>query len=437
MLLGIFSYFGDTYLNSIDRFYGTFDYCNASALFFAISIFISFFKMKEDNHFLFFFLLFVNVLGFLFTFSKMVSIAFVLVLLTLFVFLLLRKKENMIQILVTHLGALIGPSLLMVSVYRSFLASLQFFSFLFGLFVCFGIYFLLQHFLAFLYKKKKIIVYLLLGSVVVFLLSFTVHPVATSFSIKGSSSSHDFILSDFILEEGKDYEISLDVAIQQYSGVSFALCKLYLSSLYPTEEVIETISEGDTLHFSFTAQSDAEYYYIKVININSATRIKVHSMQINGNAYLINSLFVPYSYIHQLALVKYDRESVSHRMWYYQDAFRILKSHGFFIGQGKDTFRYYASISSFPYLEVDPHSYLFQLWLDIGIYGVFYLLFLVILGIFSMWRNRKGNRVIVWFCIFSMCMIVLPFDCIYTIVYFKVFLMLSFLLIHDIKRRKE
>lgn len=439
MLLGVFSYFGDTYLNSIARFYGTLDYCNASALLFAISMFIAIFKLREDeeNTYVFQFLFFVNGLGFLFTFSKMVTIAFLLVFLVLVVYLFLRKKKKMLMIAMTNVGAFALPSLLMVNFYRSFLIHLQFFVFLFLLVLCFVLFCFLQKFFSFLYQKKKVVFYLLMIMSFGFICFFTYHPVSTSLIVRGAASENEFILTDFILEEGKTYEISLDVSSEESSGVEFSLCKLYLSSLYPTEEVIATLKEEDVLRFSFQAEENAEYYYIKVSQISPSTSLQIHSLQINEEEYLINSFLVPYAYVHQLDLVKYDQESVSHRMWYYLDSFQILKEHGFLLGQGKDTFRYYASSYDYSYLEVDPHSYFFQLWLDVGLYGVIYVLLLTFLGIYFMWLHRKGNKVIVWFCIFSLCMIVLPFDCIYSILYFKVLLLLSFLLIHDIKMKSE
>lgn len=84
------------------------------------------------------------------------------------------------------------------------------------------------------------------------------------------------------------------------------------------------------------------------------------------------------------------------------------------------------------YLESDPHSYLFQLLLDTGLYGGMYIILFIIIGIYNMLKKVNNNNLIIWFCIFSSCMIVLPFDSIYSILYLKVILMIAFIMICDI-----
>ncbi|MGN1372351.1 MAG: hypothetical protein ACI4XM_08785 [Candidatus Coprovivens sp.] len=437
MLLGIFSYFGDTYLNSIDRFYGTLDYCNASALLFVISIFIACFKLSSDknNRIIYLFLLFVNGLGFLFTFSKMLSIAFLIVSFVLLLYLYLSKKKQMFSIIISSLFAFILPGLLMVSFYRNFLINLNFLVFITLLLICFVIFCILQKTFYLVYKWKNIIFYSFSLLFLCFIIYFSCYPVSIPLYVRNVVLDNEFILSDFILENDSYYEITIDMSSYSNSNVNFSLCKLYLSSLYPREEIIETIDLGEPLRFSFWAQDDAEYYYIKVSNIDSSTSLKINSLQINGNDYLINSLFVPYAFVHQIDLIKYDKESVSHRIWYYQDSLKILKKNGFIVGQGVNTFKYYSLLDRSRYLELDPHSYLFQLWLDVGVYGVIYIFLLAVIGIYYMWKNRKRYYIIPWFCIFSVCMIVLPFDIIFSLLFFKVLLVLSFILVIDLTNK--
>lgn len=181
--------------------------------------------------------------------------------------------------------------------------------------------------------------------------------------------------------------------------------------------------------FRFVTEDDFEYYWLKLVDIDKDSNFKISNFKINGEDYIINSLFVPYQYVHQLELTKYDKESVSHRFDYYRDAFDIIKDNHYLFGSGYGTFTYYAMQGNYDYLENDPHSYFFQLWLDVGIYGVIYVLGLIVLGIYYMWKYRKKKNKVIWFCIFSLCMIILPFDCVYSTMYLKVYLMLSFVMI--------
>ena len=279
---------------------------------------------------------------------------------------------------------------------------------------------------------KKIIFYSFSLLFLCFIIYFSCNPVSIPLYVRNVALDNEFILSDFILENDSYYEVTIDMSSYSNSNVNFSLCKLYLSSLYPREEVVATVSSSESLHFSFWAQDDAEYYYIKASNVSPSASFKINSLQINGNDYLINSLFVPYAFVHQIDLIKYDKESVSHRLWYYQDSLKILKKNGFIVGQGVNTFKYYSLLDRSRYLELDPHSYLFQLWLDVGVYGVIYIFLLSVIGIYYMLKNRKKFYIIPWFCIFLLCMIVLFFDCIFSLLFFKVILILSFILVSDL-----
>jgi len=439
VLLGIYAYFGDTYINSIDRFYGTFDYCNVSALFFAISTFIALFKMdeNEENKLLYLGMLFINLLGFLFTFSKMVSIALGVVLLVLIVYLLIRKKYKFIKNILLVMGSLIIPSLLMIRVYRMFLINLNIWLFLVEIVGCIILLFLLYWLFSFIYDKKKVVYFILLIFISGSVFYLTVKPYTCSLNISNVLKNNDSIISDFILEDNKDYNIELNIDIKKNSKTKVALYKLYVEDYYPKEEEIVSYSLDKKVNFKFNSGDNVEYYYIKLIDLDKDINIVIDNLKINGKEYAINTLLVPYQYVHQLDLTKYDKESVSHRFWYYRDSLAIMKDHGFIVGHGKNTFEYYKDKYNFPYLEIDPHSYLFQLWLDVGIYGVIYVALLIIVGIMNMWKNRNGNRVIIWFCIFSVMMIVLPFDCIYSVTYMKALLVLAFVMINDIKVRKK
>lgn len=434
MLLSIFNYFGDTYVNSIDRFYGMLDYCNTSALLFLISTFISILKLNEDknNKNLFRITLLINFCAFLVTFSKMLTIAFAVVLIALIILnKFLKRKEFLIDLKI-HLIALIIPSILFVRLHRLFLINLNFFYFIIAILFIIGMYIGVCKLLYFIDNKWQYssILYLIITIVIITIL--TIKPVSTSLKINNISKNNKYIISDFIIEENKKYKIQFNVS-GNMKDVSFQLCKLYLDELAPKEKVIKEIPSNKNNVFEFKTDNNFEYYFIKIINLNKNTNIKISNFNINNNEYLINTLLVPYQYIHQLDLIKYDKESVSHRFLYYKDALNIIKENKYIIGNGYNTFAYYALMGEFDYLENDPHSYLFQLWLDIGIYGIVYVLSLIIIGIYYMWQNRKEEDKVIWFCIFSLCMIVLPFDCIYANLYPKVLLILSFIMICDKK----
>lgn len=436
-LWGIFAYFGDTYLNSVDRFYGTFDYCNASALLFAISILISLFKLNNDDNYgyIYQFLFFINCLGFLITFSKMLTIGLVITLIFLVIYLVFYKQKKFFKIIILNISASLIPLLIMVGKYRDFLINLNIFIFLIWL-VCSYIVYLLLYKLFILIYKKRLLYYFLVIMMIFVIGMMGLNVISIPLRINNVLNNNQVILTDFVLQKGVEYKIELELDIYDRSNVSFSLCRRFLEKLYPQEEIIDTKIENNIIRFSLIV-SEAEYYYIKINNLNKKTDLKIKSMSINNENYLINSLLIPYAYIHQLDLIKYDKESVTHRLWYYIDSLHILSDYGFFIGQGKDTFAYYASSYDYNYLEKNPHSYLFQLWLDVGIYGVIYVILLVVGGFYWIIKERKVKNKIIWFSIFILCILVLPFDAIYNILFFRVLLIISFLLVCDNKIGKK
>ncbi len=433
IVMGINSYFGDTYLNSIDRFYGTLNYCNATALLFCIAIFISLYKINEEkqNRNIYMIFLFINFAGFLYTFSKMLTITFIIVLAVLLIYLLIRKKYINYKIIVLNILALVFPTLLSISAYRNFLINSNLTLFIFKLIILIIIYIALYNIYNYITKKFKYslsIIFLLTTSIITFT---TINPINIPLKINNVTQNNEYIISDFLLEKNKNYKIEFDMTGND-GGVKFELCKLYLDELIPTEAKIKAIDSNKNNIFEFLTDDNFEYYYLKVTNINKNTNITISNLTINNKSYPINTLIVPYQYIHQLDLLKYDKESVESRINYYKDSIKILKNNGFIIGHGVYSFDYYVRKMNVSYLESDPHSYLFQLLLDTGLYGGIYIILFIIIGIYNMLKKVNNNNLIIWFCIFSSCMIVLPFDSIYSILYLKVILMIAFIMICDI-----
>lgn len=430
MLVSIFSHFGDTYVNSIDRFYGTLNYCNSSALLFLISTFIALFKINDDkeNKYIFRTLFFINFVGFLSTFSKMLFLSFIVVLVFLIGYSIIYKKYNILSNIKINFMSVILPSLLFLKLFRNFLINLNLIYFIIILILLIGLFIGICKLFDILENKFKYLIYIYFGILISCFIFLLIKPVSIALSINNVYKENEYIISDFILDENKEYNIKFNVNGER-EKVTFRLCKLYVSNNIPKIKMVKEIAARENNEFKVKTDNDFEYYFIKVVGLNKKSDFKISNLKINDKDYLINSLFVPYQYIHQLELTKYDRESVSHRFLYYKDSFNILKEEGFIMGHGLDSFGYYADKNNFDYLERDPHSYLFQLWLDVGIYGILYIIGLVVFGIINMIKYREEESKLVWFCIFSLCMMVLPFDCIYSVMFSKVLLLLSFIVI--------
>lgn len=432
--IGITSYFGDTYFNSIDRFYGTLDYCNMSALFFLICFFISLFKIKDDeyNKYIYYFALFINMLGFLITYSKMLTIDFILVSITLILYLVIRKKKVLLSSFITILVALIFPMIISVNYSRLFLINLNLFIYIFVVLLAFILFVIVIKFIEFISSKISIGVYLVFIFETIIIGCFIINPVAAPLKINNVASKNDYIISDFILESDNKYDLELDIEYNSKSNIKILLCGLYVDNHFiPNEEIITSFDENEDIKYTINANSLYEYYYIKIKNINKKTDIVINNLKINGEEYLFNSKIIPYQFIHQLELLKYDRESATSRLLYYKDSLKMLKDYDYVLGHGYQSFAELKNNYAIRYNELDPHSYIFQLWLDTGLYGVIYVILLIIIGLYYMYKYRKCDDKILFFIIFALCMVVLPFDLIYTSIYMKFLLLLFFVLLND------
>ena len=425
-LLGIFSHFGDTYINSIDRFYGTLNYCNASALLFLIASFISLFKIHEDkeNKNIFKVMLFINFCGFLTTFSKMSTITLIIVLISLIILKIIIKKPKFLKDIKIALISLIVPSIIFIRIYRNFLINLNLISFLLTTILLCIVYLLISKVLNYLNIRKKYFVNIYLIIILIPLVYLTINPVSIPLKINNISKNNEYIISDFILKQNEKYHITINTS-GNMNNEFIEIYKLYVDELIPKSQLIKKVKIKSKNNITINTDNEFEYYYIKLSNLNKKTNLKIKNIQINNKEQIINFLLVPYQYIHQLELTKYDKESVAHRFTYYKDSLKIIKENNSIIGQGYNTFRYYSMKNKPNYLESDPHSYLFQLWLDVGIYGLIYVFSLIVIGIISIIKNINNENKHIWFCIFSLCLIVLPFDCIYAAMYLKLLLMLS------------
>lgn len=392
--IGILSPFTDTYYNSIDRYYGLLCYCNASAVLFLISMFIS--LVKEDKKILDYLFLYVSFIGFSYTFSKMITICFIIVLLIYIVYYFIFKSYDKVGNILWEVISLLIPVCLSITTYRTYLINYNLIEFFTNNLIIFIVYYLL---ITYVFKNKY--VKLVSSILIICILSFLLFkPVSIPLKINNihnsPSTSDNYYITEFILEERHDYTINIDYEVLS-GDVHFVLEKAFVKN--NRFDSYDYISIND--EFKVTGSSDAEYYLLSIRGLDEKTNVKINKITVNGKVQAINTLIVPYQLTRQLELTKYDGESVSHRFDYYKDSMKYLKNSYYIYGRGVDTFKYYRSISrDNKYAEVNPHSILFEYWLDVGIVGPIYLLIIYLYGIYLIIKNRKNNRGVIYFSMF-------------------------------------
>lgn len=435
-LVHIYVYFGDTFLNSIDRFYGFFLYPNASALMFLISsiFLVNIINQKRGNKIVNLILLFINVIGFTFTYSKMQTLSAMAIIGFSIIYNFIKKDFAFNGMLIKTLASLLLPIIYMQFVYRSYLITINLVSFMFKL--CFAILMFLIIFYLFnkVTNKKKYLIWGGYGLILVFLIINFIFPKANSLIIQNVKKKNDIFVTDFFLEKDKEYELKLNLDIKNVdSDTKIQIVRLHTDEYdIPYYDVVQELDLKNEIIIDLTAK-DNEYYNLKLINLNEKTNIKLNSFFVNDNEIKLNTLILPYQWLHQKDLIKYDKESVASRFTFYKDSLMMLKENGFVIGHGYGTFKYYREFYDLKYKVEEPHSFIFDLWLNVGVYGIIFIGILMIKCLINIFKNIKNNNYLLYYMLFFTIAFVIPFDLIYSIIIFKIIMYIIIVFMVDLK----
>ena len=413
----IFSEFGDTYVNTIDRFYGVLNYCNAQALIFMISAFIT--LIKKDKKIIDRAILFISMIGFSYCFSKMIFIDFIIITIILLIYNIIRKKE--IEYIIFELLTITIPVFLSITMYRYFLINDNILLFLLTNSLCFGFYLILEDYIRGKYLTIPVILVIVITTIYTL-----INPILIPLTIKNVRNTKNSYVAEFMLEKGKEYNLELDYENLQ-GKEQFVLKKTYVEN-----NVLKTYDYiiFNTNKATIKTDDDTEYFLLEIRNINPKTNLTINAVKLNGKKVNINTLIAPYQITKQRELRKYDTESVSHRFLYYKDAIKYIKENKYFYGRGEDAFAYYR-ITNFDnkYNELNPHNYVLEKWLNHGILGLFYIIFIYISGIVSMLRRNKNTKYTIWFIMFAGLGMFSFLDFYMSIPFIQVLFLLSYVII--------
>lgn len=422
----IFAHFSDTFVNSIDRFYGLLNYCNASAILFLISFFICLFRKKDKDNIFNRLLLFINFIGFVYTFSKMISICLIIIILVLIIYYIIKHHYQQIKDLIIELGLLLIPMCLATTYYRNFLINANLFLFIKKLIILFLLYYLLLLIVRKIKKQIYVLIAVIIEIICIIILLFI--PILIPLKINNVALNNSYYITELFLKANEDYELIIDYD-NFGNDIKFVIEYGYVkNNVFDTYEYI--IMNDNIAHI--TGDDNCEYYLLKVVNLNKKTNLVINSITLNGKIQNINTFLIPYQFSRQLDLIKYDKESVTNRFTYYKDSINYLKRRYYLFGGGVDTFEYYR-INYYDglYGEINPHSILFYYWLDIGIIGVIYIIYIYTTGIITMIKKSNREEFFIWFIIFTSLAMFSSFDLYLNINILYLIFLISYVFIID------
>ena len=242
--IGIQADYGDFFLSSIYRLYGTLMYPNSLALFCLIGIILSFNYLEKPWFKL---TLYINTLGLFLTISKSI-ILFAII--TFIIFSILSKKirQNLLSIIL--------PIIFHLNLYRESIINNNLIQFLFLSIILFLLYLLL---LQIIHKKKIVFAIIIIPTFTI----FTIYPTKPLTIEK--TNNQDIFIVDFLGLKGQPYTINITLDSDNFDGNVY-LYKHFTQQNDLANIIISQNKLQKEITIKFNATKDAEYYSLKFSN---------------------------------------------------------------------------------------------------------------------------------------------------------------------------
>ena len=352
--------YGDFFLSSINRLYGTLNYPNSLALFSLIGIILSFKYLNKKRYK---FTFYINLLALLLTISKSILIFAALI----FIIYIIKNKEVRNNIIASIIPIMINLNTTRVSIINDNI--LFFLSTTILLFIIYYLFYLLLN-------KKQIIFYLLAIIIIIISLIYQTKPLTIE-----KNNNEDIFIADIIgLKEG-NYEIKIKLDADNYNG-NIYLYKQFMQNNNLSYILIKQEKLKNNITIKFKVEKDADYYSLKVSNQLMNFNIeKIEIIKGNKKKNIpVDYTVLPYNYIKQIEQLKYDKTSVGSRLEVYKVCLDIIKENSL-LGHGYDYFKIGNRNTDVNYILVE-HSQIMTLGVQNGIISIIiWIVLLIMIGI--------------------------------------------------------
>lgn len=359
--------YGDFFLSSIYRLYGTLNYPNCLAIFSLIGIILSI-KYIDKNIFKITF--YINLLTLFLTISKS-TIIFAIIVFIIYIII----NKNIRQ----HLIASIIPIMLNLNTTRISIINDN----ILFLIITTALLILLYFIFYTLLNKKPLITYIII--ILIIILSI-IYPTNTLTIEK--DNNEDIFIVDFIGLKSGTYEIDIKLDSDNYNG-NIYLYKQFMQNHNLSYILIKQESLKDNIKIKFKVEKNAEYYSLKISN--NLMNFKIKSIELtkgkNKKEIPVNYYLLPYNYIKQLEQLKYDGTSIDSRLEIYKLCLEIIKDNPL-LGHGFDYFKIANKNTNINYILVE-HSQIMTLGVQNGIISIIIWIVLLITIIIEIIKKRS------------------------------------------------
>lgn len=122
--------------------------------------------------------------------------------------------------------------------------------------------------------------------------------------------------------------------------------------------------------------------------------LKINSFKINGEEYILNYLYLPNKIVNLLSNFSGKSLSVTDRMTYYKDAFKLIEMNPWTGIGGKGWVHEYEKVKSETYFSREVHSFPIQIWLEFGIIAILSYAFINLFVLKYSFANIKNLKMV-------------------------------------------
>lgn len=136
-----------------------------------------------------------------------------------------------------------------------------------------------------------------------------------------------------------------------------------------------------------------EEIIIKFKNYDRENKYIINKLYINSNEKIINYKIIPNVLMNKIKSIKISDKHLTDRANYYKDSLKIIKSN-FWFGTGSGSWKYLSqSNKSVDYTAMEVHSFILDIFMSFGIFGLISLLFLItLIIIYSIKLLKEKNK---------------------------------------------
>lgn len=385
-------------VNIENRMFGNFGYANTFAMSLLVPLILSLdrYIKKENKNIIYVGINFIFMACIILSYSKAVYLVTVL---SIIIYIFLQKdKKKMVKIISNMIILMIG-AIIYSKIFTNFYQEknnigIWIMTLEFMLISAVMILFVNKLIEKSKFRIKKYISFFILFIILMILfitLGLNLKKALTIFENKTQTSEVKYKIPHVI--PNQKYQFIFDIEARSLYNK-----KIYSIQVIEEDKYYKTIKEHEIKIDTFLGQKNIEFesdsntvefaLIFKSNNPEEQKGLKINSLKINGEEYILNYLYLPASVVNKIKTLDISNLSIRERLTFYKDAMKLIKRNPW-TGIGGNGWNYkYPEIKSYDYESTQVHSYPLQIFLEFGLTAI---IVYIMICIFLLKHNKTEN----------------------------------------------